>query len=243
MTTSAKRDLAKRDPAKRDRDSVNLRSRAYESFTQRLLADEIRPGQFISQRELVELTELPLGAIRELIPRLEAEGLVKTVPQRGMQVAHVDLNLIRDAFQFRLFLEREAVAVFAREAPEATVRALLHDHERIIAACAEAEADAGTGGGIQPALLQEAQDIDWALHLTIIDALGNAIVSDAYRVNQIKIRLIKQSKTKLNTAVLVPTMREHLAIIHAIQARDPERAKDAIGTHILSARDRAIGLR
>ncbi|CAO3359543.1 GntR family transcriptional regulator [Azospirillum sp. A26] len=238
MTTSANSDRAKRD-----RDTVNLRSRAYESFTQRLLADEIRPGQFISQRELVELTELPLGAIRELIPRLEAEGLVKTVPQRGMQVAHVDLNLIRDAFQFRLFLEREAVAVFAREAPEATIRALLDDHERIVAACAEAEADTGAGGGIQPALLQEAQDIDWALHLTIIDALGNAIISDAYRVNQIKIRLIKQSKTKLNTAVLVPTMREHLAIIHAIQARDPERAKDAIGTHILSARDRAIGLR
>ncbi|MBY6260994.1 GntR family transcriptional regulator [Azospirillum sp. 412522] len=233
--------FAKRDGAKRDRETVNLRSRAYESFTQRLLADEIRPGQFISQRELVELTELPLGAIRELIPRLEAEGLVKTVPQRGMQVAHVDLNLIRDAFQFRLFLEREAVAVFAQEAPEATIAGLLDDHERIIAACAEAEAD--TGGGIQPALLKEAQDIDWALHLTIIDALGNAIVSDAYRVNQIKIRLIKQSKTKLNTAVLVPTMREHLAIIHAIRARDPDRAKAAIGTHILSARDRAIGLR
>ena len=230
---------AKRDRAKRDREAVNLRSRAYESFTQRLLADEIRPGQFISQRELVELTELPLGAIRELIPRLEAEGLVKTVPQRGMQVAHVDLNLIRDAFQFRLFLEREAVAVFAREAPEATISALLDDHERIIAACAEAESK----GGVQPALLKEAQDIDWALHLTIIDALGNAIISDAYRVNQIKIRLIRQSKTKLNTTVLVPTMREHLAIIHAIQARDPDRAQDAIGTHILSARDRAIGLR
>ncbi|WP_042696959.1 GntR family transcriptional regulator [Azospirillum sp. B506] len=226
--------------AKRDREAVNLRSRAYESFTRRLLADEIRPGQFISQRELVELTELPLGAIRELIPRLEAEGLVKTVPQRGMQVAHVDLNLIRDAFQFRLFLEREAVAVFAQEAPEATVRRLLEDHERIIAACAEAEE---SGGGIQPALLQEAQDIDWALHLTIIDALGNAIISDAYRVNQIKIRLIKQSKTRLNTTVLVPTMREHLAIIHAILARAPDRAKDAIGTHILSARDRAIGMR
>ena len=228
--------------AKRDRETVNLRSRAYESFTRRLLADEIRPGQFISQRELVELTELPLGAIRELIPRLEAEGLVKTVPQRGMQVAHVDLNLIRDAFQFRLFLEREAVAVFAQEAPEATIRALLDDHERIVAACAEAEAD-GAGGGIPPDLLKEAQDIDWALHLTIIDTLGNAIISDAYRVNQIKIRLIKQSKTKLNTAVLAPTMREHLAIIHATLARDPDQAKAAISTHILSARDRAIGLR
>ncbi|MEQ1614694.1 MAG: GntR family transcriptional regulator, partial [Hyphomicrobiaceae bacterium] len=68
---------------------AKLRDRAYESFTTRLLAREIRAGQFISQRELVEITGLPLGAIRELIPRLEADGLIKTVPQRGMQVCTV----------------------------------------------------------------------------------------------------------------------------------------------------------
>ena len=69
----------------------------------------------------MEITGLPLGAIRELIPRLEAEGLVRTVPQRGMQVAHVDLNLIKDAFQFRLFIECQAVAIFAAEAPAQTI--------------------------------------------------------------------------------------------------------------------------
>lgn len=83
---------------------LKLREQAYASFTRHLLARELRPGQFISQRELVALTGLTLGAIRELVPRLEAEGLIKIVPQRGMQVVHVDLNMIRDAFQFRLFL-------------------------------------------------------------------------------------------------------------------------------------------
>src|ERR671912_1751488 len=101
---------------------ANLRERAYDSFTRHLLARDIRPGQFVTQRELVELTGLTLGAIRELVPRLEAEGLIKTVPQRGMQVAHVDLNLIRDAFQFRLFMEREAVAIFTAEAPDAVLQ-------------------------------------------------------------------------------------------------------------------------
>ena len=84
---------------------LKLRDKAYDSFTERLLNREIKPGQFVSQRELVEMTGITLGAIRELIPRLEAEGLITTVPQRGMQVAHVDLSLIRNAFQFRLFLE------------------------------------------------------------------------------------------------------------------------------------------
>ena len=60
----------------REGEPLKLRERAYASFTERLLAREIKPGQFVTQRELVALTGLPLGAIREMIPRLEAEGLI-----------------------------------------------------------------------------------------------------------------------------------------------------------------------
>ena len=116
--------------AREDRRPPNLREKAYHSFTRHLLAREIRAGQFVSQRELVEITGLPLGAIRELIPRLEAEGLVRTVPQRGMQIAHVDLNLIKDAFQFRLFLECQAVAIFAVDALSFVVSAALLAYAR-----------------------------------------------------------------------------------------------------------------
>jgi DNA-binding GntR family transcriptional regulator len=221
-----------------DRRPHNLREKAYDSFTRHLLARELRAGQFISQRELVEITGLPLGAIRELIPRLEAEGLVRTVPQRGMQIAHVDLNLIKDAFQFRLFLECQAVAIFALEAPAPTVAALKSRHDSIFARCVEAEAKRG----ITPKLIAEAQDIDWDLHASIVDSLGNAIISDVYRVNSIKIRLIRQQQTRLNDGVVIPTMREHLAVIDAIATREPDRASEALRRHILSARDRAIGL-
>src|SRR5438270_12403802 len=85
-----------------------LRWQAYERFQQQLIASRIRPGQFVSQRELATLTGLPLGAIREVIPRLEAEGLLRTVPQRGLQIANVDVKLIRNAFQLRAMIEKEA---------------------------------------------------------------------------------------------------------------------------------------
>src|ERR1700682_5504344 len=136
-------------------EQLKLREKAYESFTQRLLARDLRPGQFITQRQLVELTQLPLGGIRELIPRLEAEGLVRTVPQRGMQIAHVDLNLIKDAFQFRLFLECQAVVIFALAAPAPAVAALKSRHDSILARCVKAE----TTAGITPKLIAEAQNI------------------------------------------------------------------------------------
>lgn len=219
------------------REGGTLRERAYESFTHHLLARDIKPGQFISQRELVELTGLPLGAIRELIPRLEAEGLIKTVPQRGMLVAHVDVGLIKDAFQFRLFLEREAMAIFTVEASDTTLARLRHDHEEVVADCL-----AGNGE-ISPDLVARAQNVDWNLHWTIIAALTNDIIADAYRVNSIKVRLIRQEQTLLSEPLVIPVMQEHLTVIAAIETRDPQQAVAAISAHILSARNRALGIR
>jgi DNA-binding GntR family transcriptional regulator len=73
-------------------EALKLREQAYVGYTRSLLANEIKPGQFITQRELVAITGLPLGAIRELVPRLEAEGLIRTAPHRGMQVPQVDIT-------------------------------------------------------------------------------------------------------------------------------------------------------
>jgi DNA-binding GntR family transcriptional regulator len=224
--SGAATDVAAIRPAK-------LRDRAYESFTNRLLAREIRAGQFISQRELVEITGLPLGAIRELIPRLEADGLIKTVPQRGMQVCHVDMQLVRNAFQFRLFLERQAAAQFAIDATDKQLAALRASHEGVLKRARKA---------VTPELVAEAQAVDYGLHDEIIDALGNEIISNAYRVNAIKIRLIRQEHTRLEPALLEPVIVEHLGIIAAFEARDPARAAKAIEVHINKSRNRALGI-
>jgi len=222
---------AVRRPAARS--EVKLRERAYDAFTQHLLASEIKPGQFVSQRELVALTGQPLGAIRELIPRLEAEGLIVTVPQRGMQVLAVDLNLVRNAFQFRLILEREAVAAFTREASESRIAELDAQHRAIVARAEE---------GVSADLVEEAQHVDRRFHEAVIDDLANDIISQAYRVNWIKVRLIRQSETSLHDDLVVPVMREHLAIIDAMKRRDVDAAVTAAAAHIANARNRALRL-
>ena len=219
------------EPDAREGEPLKLRERAYASFTERLLAREIKPGQFVTQRELVALTGLPLGAIRELIPRLEAEGLIKTVPQRGMQVAHVDLNLIRNAFQFRLFLEKEATALYAANATDDEIAEQRARHEAIIT---RAEA------GGDPTLIEDAEDVDRLMHEAIIDHLDNDIVSQAFRVTWLKIRLIRQYETRIQNHILVPVMRDHLKIISAIEARDPVRAAEEMSIHIGNARTLAM---
>ncbi len=215
----------------REGEPLKLRERAYASFTEKLLARDIKPGQFVTQRELVAMTGMPLGAIRELIPRLEAEGLIKTVPQRGMQVAHVDLNLIRNAFQFRLFLEKEATALFTLNATDAAIAEQRERHEAIIR---RAEA------GGDPDLIEDAEDVDRLMHEAIIDHLDNDIVSKAFRVTWLKIRLIRQYETRIQNHILLPVMQDHMTIIAAIESRDPQAAAEAMSVHIGNARNRAM---
>ena len=46
---------------------TSQRARAYQGFTQQILSGSIRPGQFISQRALMTLLDMPLGAVREIV--------------------------------------------------------------------------------------------------------------------------------------------------------------------------------
>ncbi len=220
-------------PAARPAPPRRLRWQAYERIQQQLLAARIRPGQFVSQRELAALTGLPLGAIREVIPRLEAERLLVTVPQRGLQIANIDVRLVRNAFQLRLALEKEATAQFALTATDAQLATLEAAHRDIVRRAAR---------GMSPQLLAAAQAVDWGLHDTMIDALGNEIVSSIYRVNSLRIRLIRLDRVTLSTDSLLPAMEEHLTLLAALLSRDPVRAVAAIDAHLTHARNRALGI-
>ncbi|MEO5772389.1 MAG: GntR family transcriptional regulator [Burkholderiaceae bacterium] len=214
--------------------AISLRARAYESFRQQILEANIHPGQFISQRELVQLLGMPLGAVRELIPRLEAEGLLRTVPQRGLQIAHVDLALINNAFQLRLVLEREAALRFCATVSSADLTAIEDAHQRIV--------DRARHGPIGAALLTDAQTVDWGLHDLMIDALGNSLISEMYRVNSLRVRLIRLERAMLSEDALLPAMEEHLWFIEALKRRDAAEVAARLAHHITSAHRRVLGL-
>ena len=210
------------------------RARAYRGFTQQVFCGGIRAGQFVSQRALMALLDMPLGAVREMIPRLEAAGLIRTVPQRGLQVAPVNEKLIHNAFQMRSMIEREAVRHFVQTASDATLAAIENSHLEVLqrAQAPDAQRDAD--------LLADAQVVDWGLHDRMVDALGNDIISEQYRVNSLRVRLIKLEHSVITPERLAPAMQEHLQFIAALRQRNADRAAQLLDAHIGSARDRVL---
>ena len=100
------------------------RIEAYEKFKACLLSGTLKPGQFVTQRELVELVSVPLGAAREAIQRLEQECLLHVYPQRGIQIADVTVTALRDALEYRQILELHAMRHYAQHARRQDMEAL-----------------------------------------------------------------------------------------------------------------------
>ena len=210
-----------------------MRSQAYDAFTRQLIDRQLTPGQFVTQKELAALTGFSLGAIREMIPRLESEGLIRAIPQRGLQVAQPDVHQMREAFELRELIELAALARFIAVAPESAIkeqRALLDQIGQ------EAER------GITPELLGRAQAIDWAFHDTLVGAMANRLVADVHRVNSIRIRMMMPERVTLSEATLPPAIAEHVAILRGIERRDIEAASASLRAHLASARRRALGV-
>jgi DNA-binding GntR family transcriptional regulator len=212
--------------------AVSRRLLAYESFREKIINAQIRPGQFVSQRELTAQLGLPLGAIREMIPRLEAARLIVTVPKRGLQIASVDLKLVRNAFQVRTMIECEAVRHFARMASDKELEALEEAHREILRRAA--------GDHDDEVLDADARAVDWGMHDRMVDAMGNEILSEIYRVNSLHVRLIRIDADQVLRQRVLPAMQEHLVIIAALKERDEVAAVEAMTSHIESSKQRVL---
>lgn len=99
-----------------------------DAITERLRADilsgRIRPGERLRSRQLEEQLEVSHIPIREALRRLEGEGLVQNIPQRGAVVTLISLEELPDLYVLRKFVEshaaQRALPLLPERAAEAT---------------------------------------------------------------------------------------------------------------------------
>ncbi|MCG8355284.1 MAG: GntR family transcriptional regulator [Kiloniellales bacterium] len=213
-----------------------MRSDAYRQFKKCLFSGELRPGQFVSQRELSLLMGLPLNPIREAIRQLECEKLINVYPQKGVQIVEGDPKTINDAHDYRLLLEQTAVRDFAANAPPETV-------ERLKRSC-EAALESLEGAADAAVVLNASLEAAWDFHEAIVDHLDNQIISHHYRLNSARIRLFRSYTYKSQIKEQIgPSQRKHIAILEACADRDAERAARLITEDVETSRALTLGLK
>ncbi|GIO16533.1 GntR family transcriptional regulator [Cohnella xylanilytica] len=83
---------------------------AYSHIRNRIRAGELMPGTLLSENELAEELNMSRTPIRAAIARLEYEGLLVTLKNRGVLVREVSLKEVMDTMELLYIFQMQAVA-------------------------------------------------------------------------------------------------------------------------------------
>jgi DNA-binding GntR family transcriptional regulator len=101
-----------------------LREQVISALRKAILDFDLKPGQRLVERELVEQLGVSRTTVREALRELTSEGLVTVVPQRGAVVATPTLEDAIDLYDVRAALESLVVQRFVARASDAQVARL-----------------------------------------------------------------------------------------------------------------------
>lgn len=211
-----------------------LRDTAYRNFMDFLMSGQLRPGLLISQRELCESTDSSIGAMREALKRLEAEGIVTLIPQRGVMVCEPDESDITDVYEARKIIESHAAHLYAESGDLTEIADIKRQTQEILERQAETREEVAV-------LSRERIVIDDLLHLTLLGALKNRAIDEIFEKLRIQIQ-VNRLGVQPRFVDSRPALREHLLIIDCLERRDGDGAARAMIDHLEGGCRRAIGL-
>lgn len=206
---------------------------AYARILETLFERKIPAGAFLSQSDLVKMLKVPVAPLRDALKLLEAEGIVVIHPRSGIQFVKPGLELTRSTYQYRSILERAATAVYAQTADESELAELERRH---LAAIAAVERE-----GLTEHTRAEIEALETLLHHSIIGSLSNPLIDSAYKRLHNYVRLIRLDR-RVTVPLALHSLREHLQVVLACKARNPEAAAAAMQAHLTSALQRGLGL-
>lgn len=85
----------------------NIRQFAYSTIKDNILSLDLKPGQKISELELVDILQVGKTPIREALIQLAQEDLTTIIPQSGTFITKIDLNQIEEGRHIRQIVEED----------------------------------------------------------------------------------------------------------------------------------------
>ena len=203
-------------------DDQTLNTRAQAALTAALHQGKLRAGQFVSMPQLVDLLQLPLAAVREATRHASSAGWLEIIPKRGVQIMDAQPELIRDSLDLRMVLDQEGARRRIRD-PQGQQG--LHDLRQTHLAILDAALR-----GSPPDLPPRANSVDLTLHDYLAEGLANPLLRRAYDANRIRIAIIQRVRPFVQERI-ISAMREHLAIMDALDRQNEDAATRAIALH------------
>ncbi|MBC9724325.1 GntR family transcriptional regulator [Streptomyces sp. TRM68367] len=202
--------LGARKPSHRERVADALRAA--------LIAGELRPGEIYSAPALAARFGVSATPVREAMLDLAKEGLVDTVPNKGFRVTAVSEKQLDEYTHIRSLIEIPTTTALTTTADPAALEALRPVAQDIVTAAATGDLIAYI-------------EADLRFHLGLLTLAGNDHLVEVVRDLRRRSRLYGLA-TLAESGRLEASAKEHLELLDALLARDPEQVHEVMTRHL-----------
>jgi len=210
-----------------DRVAAPLREQVIAALRTAILDFQLRPGQRLVERELIEQLGVSRTTVREALRELTSEGLVTVVPQRGAVVSAPSLAEAEDLYEIRAVLESILVERFVERATDAQLERLTKAVEYF------AEVTAGTSD------IRVVLDAKDSFYAVLVEGAASPALQNIIEGLQARVRILRA------TSMSEPGRAEEAAeelrlVVVAASKREAAEAARLCAAHVRNAAKTAL---
>jgi DNA-binding GntR family transcriptional regulator len=188
-----------------------------EDMRQRIVSLELAPGSSLSRKQLQDHYGVSSTPVRDVLLKLQEEGLVEIFPQSRTIVSLIDLEQARQAHFLRSSVERALVMQLARTPDTVLIEVL----ENIL----QLQENSATTD------LATFSALDQRFHQELFVSGGMMYVHGVIRRESMHIDRIRALHLPVGGKV-EQILRDHRRIVESLKAAKPEEAADAMTLHL-----------
>src|SRR5262245_11543375 len=200
----------------------SFKRKAYAALKDAIVAMDVyrsRADIRLDERQLAQDFGISRTPVREAMAQLAREGFVRAVPRRGIYVVRKTRAEVIEMITAWAALESMAARLITERASEDEIASLRKMFTRF-------------ENGELHARLDEYSEVNIEFHQTIIRMSGNGVLIDLAENLFTHMRMIRR-KTIGERDRVDRSIRDHMSIIEALEARDTARAEDLVRNHAL----------
>jgi len=204
----------------------SLRDEVFDILHKRIIAGEVRPGEWLRQDDIASQLGVSMTPVREALDLLVASGLAEREPYRGVRVVELTHDEMLDAYGLRILLEPAAARLASQTATPREVEEL----KRLLV---------GTFELVRLEDMSRLRECSRQFHAAVVTMSGSPLLARLYGIAAAKFPdwMLYEAMFR-HPEALTESLRgeqaQHRAIYEAIAARDPQAAARASLDHLLS---------
>ena len=202
--------------------SFSFKNKAYAALKNVIVSMDIyrsRSDIRLDERKLAQDFGVSRTPVREAMAQLEREGFVRAVPRRGIFVVRKTKREVIEMITAWAALESMAARLITQNATKEQIASLGRMFATFV-------------GGQLHAHLDEYSEVNIEFHQTIIRMSGNSVLIKLAENLFTHMRMIRM-KTIGEQDRADRSIRDHMNIIEALEARDIARAEELVRNHAL----------